>query len=56
MATAKKTTTKKTAKKEEVVVPEETKEEVVAEPIKVDTTNYNNLSPFGRLQAGYGVK
>ena len=60
MATTKKTTTKKTTKKEETVVtPEEvvtTPEEVVTTPVTPNLPDYSQLSPFGRLMAGGGVK
>lgn len=60
MATTKKTTTKKTTKKEpEVVTPEEvvtTPEEVVTTPVTPNLPDYSQLSPFGRLMVGGGVK
>lgn len=60
MATTKKTTAKKTTKKEpEVVTPEEvvtTPEEVVTTPKTPDLPDYSNLSPFGRMMVGGGVK
>ena len=61
MATTKKTTTKKTTKKEETEVktPEEivtTPEEVVKTPVTPNLPDYSQLSPFGRLMAGGGVK
>lgn len=60
MATTKKTTTKKTTKKEETVVtPEEvvtTPEEVVTTPVTPSLPDYSQLSPFGRLMAGGGIK
>lgn len=60
MATTKKATTKKTTKKEETVVtPEEvvtTPEEVVTTPKTPDLPDYSNLSPFGRMMVGGGVK
>lgn len=62
MATTKKATTKKTTKKEETVVtPEEvvtTPEEVVKtnKPVTPDLPDYSNLSPFGRMMVGGGVK
>ena len=60
MATTKKATTKKTTKKEETVVtPEEivtTPEEVVKTPVTPNLPDYSQLSPFGRLMAGGGLK
>ena len=60
MATTKKTTAKKTTKKEpEVVTPEEvvkTPEEVVTTPVTPNLPDYSQLSPFGRLMAGGGIK
>ena len=61
MATTKKTTTKKTTKKEETEVktPEEivtTPEEVVKTPVTPNLPDYSQLSPFGRLMAGGGIK
>lgn len=53
MATAK-TKPKKTTKKEDPVITSE--EVVTTQEEVVKTPDYKDLSPFGRLQAGYGVK
>lgn len=58
MATTKKTTTKKKTETK-VVTPEEvvtTPEEVVTTPKTPDLPDYSNLSPFGRMMVGGGVK
>lgn len=58
MATTKKTTTKKKTETK-VVTPEEvvtTPEEVVTTPVTPNLPDYSQLSPFGRLMVGGGVK
>ena len=57
MATTKKKTTKK--EETEVKTPEEvvtTPEEVVTTPVTPNLPDYSQLSPFGRLMAGGGIK
>ena len=57
MATTKKKTTKK--EETEVKTTEEvvtTPEEVVTTPVTPNLPDYSQLSPFGRLMAGGGIK